>query len=87
MFIFLTSGKALEFHGAHITENVKNGTPYYHVNVVEYGHNRTINGEIIYSTPNRETAKQLIKDICTAAGEGRPVFPIAEWESEKAKEV
>lgn len=84
MFILLAEGKALEFHGAHITENVKNGTPFYHVVVVEYGRSRSVNGEVIYSTPNRENAKQLIADLCNAAGEGLPVFPLAEW---KTKEV
>ena len=81
MFILNTDGKALEFHGAHITENVKYGTPFYHVNVVEYGHNRVVNGEVIYSTTNEATAKQLVTDLCTAAGEGVTVFHIAEWEA------
>lgn len=87
MFILLTDGKALEFHGAHITVNTKHATPYYHVNVIDYNANRAANNEVIYSTPNEETAKQLIADFCTAAGEGLPVFPIAEWENKKAKEV
>ena len=87
MFILLTDGRALEFHGAHITITTKHGTPYYCVNVIEYNSSRAANNEKIYSTQSEETAKQLIADLCTAAGEGLPVFPFAEWENEKIKGV
>ena len=87
MFIYLKDAKALEFHGAHITETVKYGAPHYNVNIVEYGHNRVVNGEVIYTTTNKETAQHLIADLCTAAGEGLPVFFVEEWENEKIKGV
>ena len=86
MFIYLTDGRALEFHGAHITATAAGAAPCYHVGVIEYNGRRTANNEIIYSTPNEDNAKQLIADLCTAAGEGLPVFPFAEWET-KNKEV
>ena len=87
MLILTTDGRALEFHGAHITITTKHGTPYYCVNVIEYNGSRAANNAIVYSATSEEAAKQLIADLCTAAGEGLPVFLLAEWESNQAKEV
>ena len=87
MFILLTDGRALEFHGAHITVTTKQGTPYYCVNAIEYNGSRAANNEIIYSTPNTETAKQLIADLCNAAGQSLPVFLVEEWEKKITGEV
>ena len=61
MLILTTDGRALEFHGAHITITTKHGTPYYCVNVIEYNGSRAVNNQIPQTLHQCTACKEINK--------------------------